>query len=69
MRAPRALPGGRLDGQIKRGLAFTIPVSVGFKIVEALFKQFAEQHPACVWEFGNVYDEDGKPLGWWQPCL
>jgi len=56
---------GRLDGQVEQGLAFTIPVRAGFKAVEAVFNRFIEAHPGCTWEYGNVYDEDDRPLGWW----
>jgi uncharacterized protein DUF4265 len=58
--------GGRLDGQVARGLAFTIPVSVGFAAVEVVFERFAQNHPGVVWEYGNVYDKNGKSLEWWQ---
>jgi hypothetical protein len=57
--------GGRIDGQVKHGAAFTIPVSAGFKSVEAIFVSFVNDHPSCIWEYGNVYDEQSKPLGWW----
>ena len=57
--------GGRLDGQTSKGLAFTVPVSAGFQAVEALFEQFVANQTGVVWEYGNVYDENGKPIGWW----
>ena len=59
--------GGRLDGRIRRGLAFAIPASVGFASIEALFGRFVSEHPSCHWEYGNVYDAAGKPLEWWLP--
>ena len=58
--------GGRLDGQVSKGLAFTIPIAAGFKQVEATFEQFISRHPGTLWEYGNVYDENGNSLGWWQ---
>lgn len=59
--------GGRLDGAIERGLAFTIPVSVGFAAVEAVFNRWVDEHAGWEWYYGNVYDPaDGvTPLGWW----
>ena len=59
--------GGTLDGGVERGLAFTVPVSVGFAAVESLFNSWVAEHPGCEWYFGNVYDPaDGvTPLGWW----
>ncbi len=59
------LLGGRLDGQVERGLAFTIPVVAGFQAVEALFNLFISEHPGSIWEYGNVYDAQDQPLGWW----
>ena len=63
-RAVRAL-GGRLDGQVGHGLAFTVPVKAGFKAVEEVFERFVRAHPGSIWEYGNVYDEEDRPLGWW----
>lgn len=60
---------GRLDGQITHGLAFTIPVSTGFSTVEEVFDGFVQEHPGTVWEYGNVYDDAGKPIGWWQSAV
>jgi hypothetical protein len=59
--------GGRLDGAIERGLAFTVPVSAGFAAVEAVFNDWVDDHPGWEWSFGNVYDPaDGvTPLNWW----
>lgn len=56
---------GVLDGRIERGLAFSIPFSVGFHAIEAIFEAFTASHPGAVWEYGNVYDEDNQPLDWW----
>lgn len=58
--------GGRLDGSIDRGLAFTIPLRAGFAPIENVFKRFVASHPGCEWEYGNVYAEDGTALGWWE---
>jgi hypothetical protein len=57
--------GGRLDGGMKQILVFTIPVSVGFSRVESLFESFVHRVPETEWLFGNVFDRDGRPLGWW----
>jgi len=58
--------GGRLDGSIGRGLAYTIPVKAGFPAIENLFNELVRTMPDAIWEYGNVYAEDGEPLGWWQ---
>jgi hypothetical protein len=59
--------GGTLDGAIDRGLTFTVPMSVGFPAIEAVFNHWVAEHPGWEWYFGNVYDPaDGvTPLGWW----
>ena len=55
--------GGTLDGEVERGLAFTVPVSAGFPAVESLFKAWVANHPGWEWCFGNVYDpRDGVKL-------
>jgi hypothetical protein len=59
------LLGGRLDGQVRSGIAFTIPVVATFKAVEAIFNNFVAAHPGSEWEFGNVFDEQNRPLCWW----
>jgi hypothetical protein len=60
--------GGSLDGGVERGLAFTVPVSVGFAAVESVFNSWVAGHPSWEWYFGNVYDPvDGvTPLNWWR---
>jgi len=57
---------GRLDGRVDKGLAYTVPVRVGFTAIEKVFNEFVALHPDCVWEYGNVYAEDGSELGWWE---
>jgi hypothetical protein len=59
--------GGTLDGAIEHGLVFTVPVSVGFPAIEAVFNTWADEHDGWEWYFGNVYDPtDGvTPLEWW----
>ncbi|MBQ0895096.1 DUF4265 domain-containing protein [Micromonospora sp. U56] len=58
-----------LDGLVEmpadgRFIVVTVPVAAGFAAVEdAVNSWTAEQD--CPWEYGNVYDEDGHPLGWW----
>ena len=57
---------GRLDGRVSRGLAYTIPLKAGFPAIEGIFNKFVSTTPGAMWEYGNVYAEDGEPLGWWQ---
>ena len=59
--------GGWLDGADDRGVrAFTIPISVGFPAIEAVMRSFLERHPKAEWGYGNVFDEEGRPLNWWE---
>ena len=59
--------GGVLDGQIERGMVFTIPIAAGFPAIESVFNEFVSSHPGTEWLFSNVYDpRDGvTPLNWW----
>ena len=57
--------GGRLDGKVRHGLAYTVPIGTGFQMIEALFNDFAARTPEAIWEYGNVYAENGEPIGWW----
>ena len=56
--------GGRLDGQVRAGLAYTIPLSVGRDVIGQLFAKAKQENPGALWEYGNVYDEDGKLMEW-----
>jgi hypothetical protein len=59
--------GGVRDGQIERGMVFTIPVAAGFPAIESIFNELVAAHAGTEWMFGNVYDpRDGvTPLNWW----
>jgi len=56
---------GRLDGQIEGACVFSIPVSAGFGAIESEMQRIHEEWPEIEWEYGNVYDDLGKPLNWW----
>ena len=56
--------GGRLDGQVRAGLAYTIPLSAGRDVIGPLFAKAKQEHPGALWEYGNVYDEDGNLMEW-----
>lgn len=60
---------GRLGGSVEahpdgRWLVITVPVTAGFPTIEATLADWIERDD-LVWEYGNVYDETGEPLGWW----
>lgn len=59
--------GGLYDGSGNTNLVFSVPVSLGFPIIETLFNDLEGQYQGSSWLFGNVYDpwNDFKPLGWW----
>ncbi|WP_374433962.1 DUF4265 domain-containing protein [Inhella sp.] len=56
---------GRLDGKMLRGLAYTVPIEAGFKSIETVFNDLVARTPGSVWEYGNVYSDNGDPIGWW----
>lgn len=43
----------------------TIPVSSGFPAIEASIETWVAGRDDVEWNFGNVYDETGRPLDWW----
>lgn len=60
--------GGWCDGQLEdRARVFTIPPTTGFEQIEALFDSFVHNASiaadAVEWEYGNVHDDTGAPLG------
>jgi hypothetical protein len=57
--------GGWLDGGVRNGAVFTIPIAAGFKAVECIFDELERRHAGVVWEYGNVYDDKDQPLLWW----
>ena len=56
--------GGRLDGQVRNGLAYTVPAQVGREVIGQLFARVKRENPESLWEYGNVYDEDGQLMEW-----
>ena len=59
--------GGYLDGG-NRGLRIlTVPLGAGFSQVEAELDGVVRDLPGSSWAYGNVYDRDDQPLGWWNP--
>lgn len=59
--------GGWMDGCSHKELVFTIPVSVGFGVIEEVLNSLVGSCQGCEWYYGNVYDPiDGiTPLNWW----
>ncbi|WP_158697134.1 DUF4265 domain-containing protein [Streptomyces hokutonensis] len=56
--------GGRVDGELETLLVITFPIGIGFPAIESLMATLPES--GIEWEYGNVYGEDGEPLGWWE---
>ena len=57
--------GGYLDGGNKGLRILTVPLSAGFKQVEAELDGAVRDLQGSSWSYGNVYDRDNRPLGWW----
>lgn len=55
----------RIDGHIERAFVLTIPVRTGFTAVEAAMSAASAEFSGLEWYYGNVYDEEGRPLNWW----
>ncbi len=60
--------GGHLDVCSERALAYSIHFGVGFQAIEKLLDANIKQGEAR-WLYGNVYDDQGEPLNWWQDLL
>ena len=60
---------GRLGGVVEmptngRFIVVTVPATAGFAAVEDAMETWASDNDSD-WYFGNVYDEDDRPLNWW----
>jgi hypothetical protein len=66
----------RLGGQYEIGrsasdqtkqslLLLSIPISSGFQRIERILDAAVQR--GWQWEYGNIYDEDGRQIGWWLP--
>jgi Domain of unknown function (DUF4265) len=66
-RAATAL-GGYLDGGNTGLRILTVPVSAGFRRVEAEVEAAVAELPGSSWAYGNVYDRQNgdRPFGWWE---
>lgn len=47
----------------RRFAVVTVPVSVGFRSIEEPIERFVDLGAEVEWNFGNVYAEDGSPIG------
>jgi Domain of unknown function (DUF4265) len=61
----------RLGGLVEmpangRFIVITVPVAAGFPAVEEAVSAWAARTNSD-WFYGNVYDENDRPLNWWQP--
>ncbi len=50
----------------RRFAVATVPVGAGFQAIEHVVSSWIEFHPEVEWNYGNVYDGQGHPLGWWE---
>ena len=63
--------GGQIDIENDRFLVYSIHVSCGFSVIEALLNDHIGEQNESAWFYGNVYQQqDGvTPLNWWQAIL
>jgi hypothetical protein len=58
--------GGQLDGTMGvRGMTYTVPYSSTFARIEAIMTGALSRFHDSAWWYGNVYDSENRPLGWW----
>lgn len=57
---------GEIEHEDERMLVFSVPVAAGFVAIEAVMAQLLEGRNDAAWRYGNVYDDAGEPLNWWQ---
>jgi hypothetical protein len=58
--------GGQLDGRMgSRGLTYTVPFASSFAEIEAIMADALSRFAESAWWYGNVYDSENRPLGWW----
>jgi hypothetical protein len=48
----------------RRFIVVTVPATAGFPVVEATVTSWTTDYGG-EWEYGNVYDDDGRTLDWW----
>ncbi|QQD18236.1 DUF4265 domain-containing protein [Spongiibacter nanhainus] len=60
--------GGDLDVRSERALVYSLHFGVGFQSIEKLLEKHVKTGEAR-WLYGNVYDDQGEPLNWWQALL
>ena len=58
--------GGRLDGSVETAAVWTVPASAGFTRIEAIMNAAVNRMAGSGWWYGNVYDDAGEPLRWWE---
>lgn len=49
----------------RRFAVVTVPVSAGFRTIEAFLDSWISTRTGAEWFFVNVYDDDDVPLRWW----
>ena len=57
--------GGWLDGRTDGVSVLTIPLTAGWASIERALDDWVASAPGATWSYGNVYGDDGAPLGWW----
>lgn len=58
--------GGRIDAITEGLISITIPLTVGFQAIEAVFEVAIEKSIGAQWQLANVYDPiSGESLDWW----
>lgn len=56
--------GGKVDGELEGFVVVTFPPTATFPMIEEIMT--VPSRSGVEWEYGNVYDEHGRPIGWWE---
>ena len=54
------------DGAIEHAAVWTVPVAAGFSAIEERMERVVALRDGSSWWYGNVYDDKGAPLNWWE---
>jgi hypothetical protein len=65
-RSPEAHLQGLVEWpQVPKFVIITVPIDAGFPAIEAAIETWMTRLPEAEWNFGNIYEGEGRPIGWW----
>jgi hypothetical protein len=61
--------GGTVDNRKPRVFAATIPRDAGYRRIMSALDRYLRGFPGVKWQFGNVLDQNDRPLPGWESFL